>query len=355
MSIANSAHDPSPDPAPAPAPAPARSSPLSARVLLIGARGQVGQALLQLLGPRCVLALDRQTPDQKLDLQDLEFLAERLHDHIQASAPTVIVNAAAYTAVDKAQAEPSLAYEINALAPGVIANVARACGLPLVHYSTDYVFDGQSSEPYTETDPTHPLSVYGSSKLAGERAVIAAAGQHLIFRTSWVFGEHGQNFLRTMLRLAEEKPELRIVNDQVGAPTSARLIAAVTVQALSELSAFSQTPDPRWGLYHLCASGQTSWHGYARHLIAEARQMGWPIHPGLSEASIVGIPTKDYPTPATRPASSRLNTQKLVQAFGVDLPPWEAGVRDVLLALQASKTSKASKASKALQAQRESP
>jgi len=331
MSIANSSHDPSPDPAPAPAPAPARSSPLSARVLLIGARGQVGQALLQLLGPQCVLALDRQT----LDLEALDPLAERLHDHIQAAQPSVIINAAAYTAVDAAQSEPSRAYDINALAPGVIANVAQACGLPMVHYSTDYVFDGQSVEPYTETDPTNPLSVYGSSKLAGERAVIAAAGQHLIFRTSWVFGEHGQNFLRTMLRLAKERPELRIVDDQVGAPTSARLIAAVTIQALAELSEPCEPQDPRWGLYHLCASGQTSWHGYARHLIEEARQMGWPIHPQLTEASIVGIPARDYPTPATRPASSRLNTHKLVHAFGLNLPPWQEGVREVLQALRA--------------------
>ena len=315
---------------PAPDSASAHSSFLPTRVLLIGAGGQVGQALLRQLGPECVLALDRQTPGQSLDLQDLESLAERLHDYIEVSKPSVIINAAAYTAVDLAQTEPSLAYEINALAPGLIANVACACGLPMVHYSTDYVFDGQSEKPYTETDPTNPLSVYGSSKLAGERAVIASAGQHLIFRTSWVFGEHGQNFLRTMLRLAQERSELRIVNDQVGAPTSARLIAAVTIKALSELN---NVQDPRWGLYHLSAAGQTSWHGYARYLIEQARHLGWPIHPKLTESSIVGIPAIDYPTPAVRPASSRLNTEKLRQAFGVSLPPWQEGVRDVLYAL----------------------
>jgi dTDP-4-dehydrorhamnose reductase len=323
--------DSPPAPAPAPAPAPhsvsAHPSSLPTRVLLIGARGQVGQALLQQLGPQCVLALDRQTPGQSLDLQDLESLAERLHDYIGVTKPSVIINAAAYTAVDLAQTEQSLAYDINALAPGLIANVACACGLPLVHYSTDYVFDGQSDKPYTEADPTNPLSVYGSSKLAGERAVIAAAGQHLIFRTSWVFGEHGQNFLRTMLRLAQERPQLRIVNDQVGAPTSARLIAAVTIEALSQLH---NAHDPRWGLYHLSAAGQTSWHGYACYLIEQARQLGWSMHPQLTESSIVGIPASDYPTAAARPASSRLNTDKLSHAFGVSLPPWQTGVRDVL-------------------------
>lgn len=299
------------------------------RVLVVGAHGQLGQALVARLGDRCVAALDR----TDLDLADLESLADRLHDLLQAWQPSVIINAAAYTAVDQAESEAATAYDVNALAPGILASVAAACRIALVHYSTDYVFDGQASHPYRETDAPQPLSVYGRSKLAGERAVQAARGRSLILRTSWVFGEQGSNFLKTMLRLAQERDTLRVVSDQVGAPTSARLIAEMTLQALTQLSDSVDPNDDRWGLYHVCAAGEVSWHGYASFLIESARQRGWPIR--LAPEALLAIPSQAYPTAAQRPASSRLCTDKFRQAFGVVLPDWREGVVQVLDALQA--------------------
>jgi len=301
-------------------------SPL--RVLVIGSQGQVGHALLKRIPPDALAAgLDR----HGLDLSDLEHLADNLHTAIEKHRPTVLINAAAYTAVDRAEAEQTLAYDVNALAPGIMATVAAACRVPMVHYSTDYVFDGSKTDPYIETDATHPTSVYGRSKLAGEKAVQAAYGPHLIFRTSWVFGAHGHNFLKTMLRLAQERDALRVVNDQVGTPTSADWIAEATLAAFNTLSN-KATDDPRWGLYHLTANGVTSWHGYAEYLIEKARTMGWPI--GVPADNIQGIATDDYPTDAPRPMNSQLSTQKLEQTFALKPRDWQTDVDRVLLDLR---------------------
>lgn len=303
------------------------SKPLSSsKVLLIGVGGQVGRAWRDLLpDEQIVCALDRHA----LDLAKLDALGPTLYDLVESKKPNIIVNAAAYTAVDRAEDEQALAYDINALAPGVIAEVAANLRLPLIHYSTDYVFDGHGDAPFVETDPTAPLSAYGRSKLAGERAVQAAGGAHLILRTSWVFGAHGQNFLKTMLRLAQSRDDLRVVNDQIGAPTPAELLARIPLQMLNDLDGVE---DPRWGLYHLCPRGYTSWHGYAVYLIERARQRGWPIQ--VPKDSIVGIASTEFPVQATRPKNSRLSTQKLQTAFDIELPHWQTGVEQVLEVLQ---------------------
>ncbi|UOD50362.1 dTDP-4-dehydrorhamnose reductase [Orrella daihaiensis] len=295
-------------------------------VLLLGANGQVGRAWSE---ARCGVNMVAATDRAGLDLADLESLGETLFDLVQASRPNVIVNAAAYTAVDRAEDEEPLAYAVNALAPGIIASVAANLGLPLVHYSTDYVFDGHGDAPFVETDAPAPLSAYGRSKLAGERAVQAAGGKHLILRTSWVFSMHGQNFLKTMLHLAQTRDQLRVVNDQIGAPTPAELLVRVPVDMLRQLQGVS---DPRWGLYHLCPAGYTSWHGYAVYLIERARAMGWPIR--VAEKAIIGIESSEFPVKATRPLNSRLATDKLQQAFDIALPDWQAGVDQVLQSLE---------------------
>lgn len=295
---------------------------------MLGSNGQVGRAWQETMpGVNVVAALGR----DRLDIGDLDDLGNKLYDLAESFKPSVIINAAAYTAVDRAEDEEQLAYDVNALAPGVIASVAANLGLPLVHYSTDYVFDGHGQAPFVETDTPSPLSVYGRSKLAGERAVQAAGGSHLILRTSWVFGVHGQNFLKTMLRLAQTRDELRVVNDQIGAPTSADLLASVPSQMLQQLEDAS---DPRWGLYHLCPMGDTSWHGYAVYLIEQARQMGWPIT--VAKESIVGIASSEFPVKACRPHNSRLSTHKLQQAFSITLPDWRVGVDQVLQVLEPS-------------------
>ncbi len=298
------------------------------RILLLGAAGQVGQAWQRVAKPgQVVAAMDRQV----LDLSQTELLAERLEQAIETFEPTAIVNAAAYTAVDQAEDNEAAAYAINALAPGIMATIAASHKLPLVHYSTDYVFDGHGESPFAETDPPNPLSVYGRSKLAGERAVQAAAGPHLILRTSWVFGAQGQNFLKTMLRLAQTRDELRVVNDQIGAPTSAELLATLPLTLLSKLSGHS---DARWGLYHACPEGYTSWHAYACYVIGRARASGWPIR--LADDAIIGIPSREFPVKATRPHNSRLSTDKLKNAFDLSLPTWQSGVDRVLAALEIS-------------------
>lgn len=315
----------------------AEAAPL--RILLLGAQGQLGHALAQalpVLGQ--VLAFGR----QQADLAHPQGLHALLDQH----QPQLIVNAAAYTAVDKAEQEPDLAQAINAQAPGVLAHWAAAHGAVLVHYSTDYVFDGRSPRPYTEADAPAPLSVYGHSKCAGERAVQAAAGRHLVFRTSWVVGVHGGNFLKTMLRLGAERDNLRVVADQHGAPTSTELIARTTVQVLQQMRApawaantqgeaspppnatWVRADDPRWGLYHLAAAGETTWHAYACHVITRATALGWPMR--VSAPHIEAIATDQYPLPAPRPANSRLNTQRLQSRFGVNLPDWQAGVDAVM-------------------------
>ena len=298
-------------------------------ILLLGANGQVGHALqtsLNSLGKvvactRAQLDFD-QTPEQ---------FARALRALMQQYQPTVVVNASAYTAVDRAQTEPELAQRINALAPGLIAQAAQAAGACVVHYSTDYVFKGDQLTPYVETDATAPQSVYGQSKLAGEQAVASGCVRHLIFRTSWVVSAHGGNFLKTMLKLAQERDALSVVSDQVGAPTSAALLASITTQVLQTLLA-QPGLDPRWGLYHLTASGHTNWHAYACYVIAQARRAGWPIK--VQDEAIKPIATKDYPVAAARPLNSRLDTGKLCQAFGLTLPDWRVGVDEVLRKLK---------------------
>lgn len=298
-------------------------------ILLFGANGQVGHALqasLSRLGE--VTACTREQIDFS---QPPQTIAAALKVLTQRYQPTVVVNATAYTAVDRAQAEPGLAQRINAIAPGLIAKAAHEAGACVVHYSTDYVFKGDKPEPYLETDLTDPQSVYGQSKLDGEQAVASACARHLIFRTSWVVSAHGGNFLKTMLKLAQERDTLNVVADQVGAPTSANLIATVTTQILQALVEQPGT-DPKWGLYHLVASGHTNWHAYASYVIAQARAAGWPIQ--IQDQAIHPIATKDYPVAAPRPLNSRLDTQKLCKAFNLTLPEWRVGVDEVLQALK---------------------
>jgi len=318
----------------------AEAAPL--RIVLLGTQGQLGHALAQTLP---VLGEVQAFGRQQADLAHADALRAVLDQH----QPQLIVNAAAYTAVDKAEQEPELAHAINAQAPAVLAQWAAAHGAVLVHYSTDYVFDGQSPLPYTEADTPAPQSVYGQSKWAGERAVQTAGCRHLIFRTSWVVGAHGGNFLKTMLRLGTERDSLRVVADQHGAPTAVDLIARTTLDVLQHMmdpasvkdaqgQASTQTPvmwapvdDPRWGLYHLAAAGETTWHAYACHVIDRAVALGWPMR--ASAHSIQAIATDQYPLPAPRPANSRLNTQRLQQRFGVVLPDWRDGVDAVLASL----------------------
>jgi dTDP-4-dehydrorhamnose reductase len=282
------------------------------KILLAGCAGQLGRELkrsLACLGE--VIACDR----RQLDLAQ----ADSLRALVRAMGPTVIVNAAAYTAVDKAEAEPAAADAINALAPGILAEEAKRTGALLIHYSTDYVFDGTKATAYTEDDTPAPLSAYGRSKLAGERAIVAAGARHLIFRTSWVFGLHGANFMKTMLRLGKERDELRVVGDQVGAPTWTRHLADVAALTLAR----KEIPD---GLYHLAAAGETSWHGYAEAIFAEAQRSG------LMEKSPVvhRIASADYPLPAPRPANSRLDCTKFRRDFNLALPDWRTGLADCL-------------------------
>jgi dTDP-4-dehydrorhamnose reductase len=257
---------------------------------------------------------------ESIDLADFAGLVKAL-DRI---APDIIVNAAAYTAVDRAEDEPELAQRVNGDAPGVIGAWAQRYGARVVHYSTDYVFDGSATRPYRETDATHPVSVYGHSKLAGEDALRASGARHLVFRTAWVYAARGHNFLRTMLRLGAERDELRVVDDQVGAPTPARLIAEVTAHVGAQWSADSTAT--RDGVYDLVASGQTSWCGFARAIFERAQRAGL-----IERAPVVhAIGTADFPTRAKRPAFSVLDTTKLRGAFGVDLPDWQGALGDVI-------------------------
>ncbi|MES2878615.1 MAG: dTDP-4-dehydrorhamnose reductase [Pseudomonadota bacterium] len=294
------------------------------KILLLGRNGQVGwelQRSLGVLGELVALGHDSaQNPDQLCG--DFSNLAG-LTDTVRRVAPDVIVNAAAYTAVDKAEAEPELAHTVNALAPGVLAVEARKLGAWLVHYSTDYVFDGSGSQPWCEMDATGPLSIYGKTKLEGEQQV-ATCDQHLIFRTSWVYAARGGNFAKTMLRLAGERETLTVIDDQIGAPTSAELLADVTAHAV--LKAMHQ-PELA-GRYHCVAGGETSWHDYARYILAQAQALGWDLKAG--PAQVAPTPTSSYPTPAQRPLNSRLDTSRLQDAFGLMLPHWQQGVTRML-------------------------
>jgi dTDP-4-dehydrorhamnose reductase len=291
------------------------------KILLLGKNGQVGWELQRSLAPLGeVLALDRHSTDFCGDLSQPERLAQT----VRAWRPDVIVNAAAHTAVDKAESEPELAHGLNATAPATLAQVALETGAWLVHYSTDYVFNGQGEQPWQEGDATGPLSVYGQSKLAGEQAIAASGCQHLIFRTSWVYAARGGNFAKTMLRLAAERERLTVIDDQHGAPTGADLIADVTAHAIRSAI---QKPALA-GVYHLVAGGETTWHGYASHVVAQARQLQPDL--GLKVTDIAPVPTTAFPTPARRPLNSRMSTHKLQQAFGLVLPPWQQGVNRML-------------------------
>lgn len=281
------------------------------KILLTGANGQVGWELRRTLGALGeVVALDSRT----MDLAD----AEAVRATVRALAPAIIVNPAAYTAVDKAESETDRAHAVNAVAPGVLAEEAARLGALLVHYSTDYVFDGSGDSPWIEDDATGPLNVYGATKLAGERAIAAAGCRHLIFRTSWVYGARGSNFLLTMRRLMRERPELKIVADQVGAPTWCRDLAEATAQVLAQVR---DRDESRWGIYHMTNAGETSWHGFA-----EAIQALDEFDETLQPARLVPIPGSDYPTPARRPLNSRLDNGKLDRTFGLRLRDWRAAL-----------------------------
>jgi dTDP-4-dehydrorhamnose reductase len=290
------------------------------KILLFGKGGQVGWELQRSLAPLGeVIALDHDSVDLCGNFSDLAGLAAT----IRTVAPDVIVNAAAHTAVDKAESEPDLARTINAEAPGVLADEAQKLGAWLVHYSTDYVFDGSSQTPWRESDPTGPLSVYGQTKLEGEQAV-ARCTRHLIFRTSWVFAARGGNFAKTMLRLARERDQLNVIADQCGAPTGAELLADVTAHVLRTVS----TRPELAGLYHLAAGGVTSWHGFACHVLERAQALGQTLKAGPLEVS--AITSADYPTPAQRPRNSRLDTRLLRETFGLHLPDWKIAVDRML-------------------------
>lgn len=296
--------------------------------VVFGASGQVGQELLRALAPLGVVTAATRSgvlPDggacSKVDFAEAGSAVALL----EAARPARVVNAAAYTAVDKAEMEPGAAQAANAETPGAIARWCAANDVPLVHYSTDYVFDGSGTRPYRPDDVTAPLGVYGATKLAGEEAVHAAGGRHLIFRTAWVYAAHGQNFLRTMLRVGAERDLLRVVADQIGTPTPAALIANVTAQVLQGEYTAS-------GTWHLTATGETSWHGFAEAIFAGAVERGLIRRAPKVEA----ITTADYPTPARRPAYSRLDTTALEHDFGIALPDWRAALDDVLDTLAAA-------------------
>ena len=291
------------------------------KILLLGKNGQVGWELQRSLAPLGELvALDSSSREMCGDLADPAELART----VRKVAPDVIVNAAAYTAVDKAESEPELVRTINALAPGVLAEEALRANCWLVHYSTDYVFDGGGDQPWLESDATAPLNVYGATKLEGEQLIQQSGCRHLILRTSWVYGARGGNFIRTMLRLARERDSLNIIDDQVGAPTGADLLADVTAHAVRTAL---QRPEVS-GLYHMVAGGEISWHGYARFVIEFAARSGIDIK--VARDAIKAVPSSAFPTPARRPHNSRMDTAKLRQTFDLNLPDWQIGVARML-------------------------
>lgn len=292
------------------------------RVLLLGKNGQVGWELQRALAPLGeVIALDRHAQNGLCgDLSNLQGLSDTVH----SLAPDVIVNAAAHTAVDKAESEPELAHTVNALASEVLAQEADRHGAWLIHYSTDYVFDGSGEKPWLETDMTAPLSVYGATKLEGERRIQQSGCRHVIFRTSWVYGARGNNFAKTMLRLAQERDSLNVINDQIGAPTGAELLADVTAHVIRTAL---HRPEVS-GLYNLVADGEVSWHGYASFVLDFARKAGLPIK--VAPDNVHPVPTSAFPTPAKRPHNSRLDTSKLENTFNLVMPIWQTGVTRML-------------------------
>lgn len=284
------------------------------RILLTGANGQVGWELCRTLA--ClgeVVPMDA----AEMDLGDADAIRRTVREH----APNIIVNAAAYTAVDKAESEVELAHAINATAPGILAAEAERLGALMVHYSTDYVFDGSGDAPWQEEDTPSPINVYGESKLAGEHAIQTACERHFIFRTSWVYGGRGANFLLTMRRLMRQRPELKIVADQMGAPTWSRMLAEATAQIVAQQllpTAVEQSEQP-WGLYHMSNAGETSWHGFADAI----QNLDFPKKPAV----LLPIPSSEYPTPAKRPLNSRLSNERLANTFGVRLPYWRHALK----------------------------
>lgn len=292
-------------------------------ILLFGSNGQIGHELrntLSSLGE--VINLSR---------EDADFTEpETIRSAVNKYQPTIIVNAAAYTAVDKAESEKNTAHKVNAIAPKILALEAKNIDSILVQYSTDYVFDGKKRTGYHENDWPNPKSVYGETKLAGENHVAQFCQKHLIFRTSWVFSEHGNNFLKTILRLAAQQRNLRIVNDQTAVPTSAALVADITARILKKLTNASPD-DERWGLYHLTTRGKTSWYGYACYVISEALSLGVTL--SASPETVTPITTEEYPLPAFRPSNSCLDIEKICRVFGLDLPDWRKEINNVLTCL----------------------
>jgi dTDP-4-dehydrorhamnose reductase len=288
------------------------------KILILGRDGQVGTALTHILAPLGTISAYGRAGADFSHPDELAAMVKR-------EEPDVVVNAAAYTAVDKAESEPEVARLVNAKGPAALAKVARETGAWLVHYSTDYVFDGAKDGPYVESDPTSPLNVYGQTKLEGEQAIGASGARHLIFRTSWVHAPGGNNFIAKMLSLAQARDELKVIDDQVGAPTSARLIAEVTRRAVERIEhGWPIAP----GTYHLTASGETSWNGYARFVIGEAIARGIPLR--ATPENVLPVPSSAFPTPARRPLNSRLSTLKLRDALALELPEWQADVMGTL-------------------------
>lgn len=291
------------------------------KILILGANGQVGWELTrELAGLGEITAWDRRA----CDLED----SERLSAGLRSRAPDCIVNAAAYTAVDRAESEAARARRINRDAVRTLAVYAADAEACLVHYSTDYVFDGLRDGPYLEDDAPNPLNVYGRTKLAGENAIRESGCRHFLFRTSWVYAGRGHNFPRTILKLASERDQIRVVDDQHGAPSGARLIARVTRVALETWQNPALGGDTRLGTYHLAAGGETTWYGYARFVVGEALRLGYPLRAGVND--IVPIPSREFPQPARRPLNSRLDTSRLRSWLGNVLPAWEAGVAETV-------------------------
>ena len=284
------------------------------KILLLGQHGQVSQALQQSLGRHIELTV---LGREQLDLAKPHEIGQQ----VLQQRPALIINAAAHTAVDQAESEPELAFAINATAPGILAEAAAELDIPLIHYSTDYVFDGNKTAPYHEDDIPNPLSVYGRSKLAGEKAITAVGGQHLILRTSWVYSTYGKNFLLTMQRLLQERDSLNVVNDQIGAPTWAGTIAQTTAQLIERWRGGADGP---WGIYHLTAQGETSWFGFASAIAEHLRRQGKRV------ATLQPIPSSAYPTPAQRPLNSRLDCNRLQQGWQVQLPDWQSALNACL-------------------------
>lgn len=294
------------------------------KILLFGKNGQVGWELQRSLAPLGqLIAVSSSDQTSCGDLSNLAGIVQTIRE----ISPNIIVNAAAYTAVDKAEQEHEFAQIINSKAPGVMAEEARRLNATFVHYSTDYVFNGDGNEPYQETDAAQPLNVYGKTKLQGEKNIIASGCAHLIFRTSWVYSMYGNNFIKTILRLAQQRDTLTIVNDQIGSPTGSELIADITAQVLHSLR---YQPEAS-GLFHLVARGYTSWFEYAQFILAHARNADFPLL-AKSEA-VLPIPSAQFPLPAMRPLNSRLATHKLEGQFQLELPPWQAGVTRALTEL----------------------